>query len=250
MHIQVTIISRLKAAMFEAKGRGKAAQREWRKRRKWKRRWRIFPFFKPPFEHFWHLNQSKAARKHQKKKKEILLLKCETVPSWSSPSRAAVINSERLLLHQAIWLCRKEFRSCCWAKIPVGSHLPQRHYSLTNVIAPFFPHRCCWRVTLFICRQFVALPSTKVALPETSRELGDNTLIQQMLQSCFCCASQQQCCVWGWKVALRKSRLTAWETKGFYFSPSRQSTDTLPHAVLHWHAEMGIRWHWLAVQNC
>jgi len=28
MHIQVTIISRLKAATFEAKGRGKAAQRE------------------------------------------------------------------------------------------------------------------------------------------------------------------------------------------------------------------------------
>lgn len=28
MHIQVTIISRLKAAMFEAKGRGKAVQRE------------------------------------------------------------------------------------------------------------------------------------------------------------------------------------------------------------------------------
>lgn len=35
--------------------------------------------------------------------------------------------------------------------------------------------------------------------------------------------------------------LTAWETKGFYFSPSRQSTDTLPHAVPHQHAEMGIR---------
>lgn len=29
--------------------------------------------------------------------------------------------------------------------------------------------------------------------------------------------------------------LTAWETEGFYFSPSRQSTDTLPHAVLHPH---------------
>ena len=137
MHIQVTIISRLKAATFEAKGRGKAAQRE-SGGREVERETENFSFF---LNSLWARLTSHPEQSGQKalgKKKKILLPKRETVPERTSPSREAVINSERLLLHQAIWLCHKEFSSCCWAKIPVRSHSPQRHYSLANVIAPFF----------------------------------------------------------------------------------------------------------------
>lgn len=52
MHIQVTIISRLKAAMLEAKGRGKAAQRERRGKEKSAEHNRVFSlFFETLFEY-------------------------------------------------------------------------------------------------------------------------------------------------------------------------------------------------------
>lgn len=52
MHIQVTIISRLKAATLEAKGTGKAAQREsGGKEGGAERDGAIFLFFETPFEY-------------------------------------------------------------------------------------------------------------------------------------------------------------------------------------------------------
>lgn len=52
MHIQVTIISRLKAATLEAKGAGKAAQREsGGKEGGAERDGAFFLFFEPPFEY-------------------------------------------------------------------------------------------------------------------------------------------------------------------------------------------------------
>lgn len=135
MHIQVTIISRLKAATSKLKAEGRQHRGRVGEEKKVKRETDFFLISTPPLTSCLEQSGQKALGK----RKIILLLKCETVPERSSPSRAAVINSERLLLHQAIWLRRKEFSSCCWAQIPVGSHSPQPHYSLTTVIAPFPP---------------------------------------------------------------------------------------------------------------
>lgn len=148
MHIQVTIISRLKAAMSEAigKGRGKGGG--------------VVIFFNLLCARFTSHPEQSGQKTLGKK---ILLPKCETVPEWTSPSREAVINSERLLLHQAIWLRCKEFSSCCWAKIRVGSQSPQRHYSLANVIAPFFffGHYCCAWILLYSSGSFLCCPLQK-----------------------------------------------------------------------------------------
>lgn len=94
--------------MFKAKGRGKAAQRESGGRRK-RRETENLPFLLYPPLWAWLMSYPQQSRqKALGKKLNLLLPKCETVPEWTSPCRAAVINSERLLLHQAIWLCRKE----------------------------------------------------------------------------------------------------------------------------------------------
>lgn len=51
--------------MLEAKGRGKAAQRESRGKEESAERNRVFSlFFETLFEYAWHLTQSKVARKH------------------------------------------------------------------------------------------------------------------------------------------------------------------------------------------
>lgn len=90
MHIQVTIISRLKAALSEAKG---------------KERWReqetsLLPSWAGPT-----VCPERSGQKILWEKKRHLAAKCETVPEWSWPSGGRVINSERLLLHQTIWCC-------------------------------------------------------------------------------------------------------------------------------------------------
>lgn len=88
MHIQVTIISRLKAALSEAKG---------------KERWReqetsLLPPWAGPMA-----CPEQSGQKTLRGKKTHLAGKCETVPERSWPSGGSVINSERLLRHQTIW---------------------------------------------------------------------------------------------------------------------------------------------------
>lgn len=73
MHIQVTIISRLKAATFEAKGRGKAAQRESGGREERKRREKdreFFLFFNPPLSTADISPRAKRPESTRKKKKK------------------------------------------------------------------------------------------------------------------------------------------------------------------------------------
>lgn len=170
MHIQVTIISRLKAARFKAKGRGKAAQRESGGRGESREGDReFFLFFKPSLSTADISPGAKQPESTTKKKKyscrnakrflneplppekQLLILKgcCCTRPSGCAV-KSSVAAAELRFLSDPI----------CPSDI-IHSQMLSHH---------FFPHHCCVRAALFICRQFAALPSAKMALPRSLQE--------------------------------------------------------------------------------